>query len=69
MPDSIRHLETNFDTYQILKFYWLSEIKTIIVANDAMPPKAEENRPSSAWAARWPRPSTMPPGPRYFNCP
>lgn len=32
-------LDTNFDSYQIPKFSWLPDIETIIVPNDALPPK------------------------------
>jgi CO/xanthine dehydrogenase Mo-binding subunit len=30
---------TNFDTYELPRFSWLPEIETILVKNDALPPK------------------------------
>ena len=32
-------LDGNFDTYSIPRFSWLPEIETVIVPNDALPPK------------------------------
>lgn len=34
-----RLLDTNFDTYRLPKFSWLPEIKTVLVPNNALPPK------------------------------
>jgi isoquinoline 1-oxidoreductase len=34
-----RLLDTNFDTYAIPRFSWVPEIETVIVPNDALPPK------------------------------
>ena len=32
-------LDTNFDTYAIPRFSWLPKIETLLVPNDALPPK------------------------------
>ena len=34
-----RLLDVNFDTYRIPRFSWVPEIETVIVKNDALPPK------------------------------
>ena len=34
-----RLVDLNFDTYEIPRFSWLPEIETVIVPNDALPPK------------------------------
>jgi CO/xanthine dehydrogenase Mo-binding subunit len=32
-------LDENFDTYEIPRFSWLPRIETVLVRNDALPPK------------------------------
>jgi CO/xanthine dehydrogenase Mo-binding subunit len=32
-------LDENFDTYEIPRFSWLPKIETVLVKNDALPPK------------------------------
>ena len=32
-------LDTNFDTYRLPRFSWVPKIETVLVANDALPPK------------------------------